>query len=55
MEIGSLQFYCLVAWAQTEKVSSLLDRQDVFDHFNILFNQKRRAVVFYPLGNFLVP
>lgn len=55
MSIGNFQFYCLLAWAQTERVPCLLGREDVFDHFNVLFNQKQKRVAFYPLGKFMNP
>jgi len=49
IEIGGWQFSCLLAWAQTDKVPNLLGRQDVFDHFDILFSQRRCQVTFNPV------
>jgi hypothetical protein len=38
-----------VLWGQDEQIEDvLLGRLDVFDHFDVLFSQKRREVVFIP-------
>jgi hypothetical protein len=47
-ELASLRFPVKVAWAQLEEVPPLLGRTDVFDHFDITFQQSRHLVLFNP-------
>jgi hypothetical protein len=46
MRIERHQFDCTVAWAQVERVPFLLGREDVFEHFDIMFQQRRKKTVF---------
>jgi hypothetical protein len=46
MRIGDYQFDCTIAWAQVETVPLLLGRTDVFDHFDVTFQQRRKKTVF---------
>ncbi len=46
MKIGEYQFDCTIGWSGIESVPFLLGREDVFEHFEIIFRQKERKVVF---------
>jgi len=46
MRIGDHQFECRIAWAQIEHVPFLLGREDVFDNFDIIFQQRDRKSIF---------
>lgn len=46
LQIGNKQMQAAVAWALIEEVPPLLGRRDVFDHFNVLFQQKKGIIVF---------
>jgi len=46
MRIAVYQFDCTIAWAQIETVPLLLGRMDVFDHFDVTFQQRRKKTVF---------
>lgn len=46
MGIGKKRFAASLAWAQIEHVPLLLGRIDVFDHFRIIFNQRKHVVIF---------
>ena len=46
MRIEEYQFECTVAWAQVERVPFLLGREDVFEHFDITFRQRKKKTVF---------
>jgi len=46
MKIGKYGFDSTIAWAQIEHVPLLLGRENVFEHFEIIFRQKVRKVVF---------
>ena len=50
MELAGVRFTAQIAWAQLEEVPCLLGRTDVFDRFDILFQQARKVIVFQPLG-----
>jgi hypothetical protein len=46
MRIERHQFDCTIAWAQIERVPFLLGREQVFEHFDITFQQRRKKTVF---------
>lgn len=46
MKIEEHQFECNIAWAQIEHVPFLLGRTDVFEHFDIIFQQRKKKTVF---------
>ena len=46
MKIEGHQFDCEIAWAQIERVPFLLGRKNVFDYFNITFQQRKRSTIF---------
>ena len=46
MRIGTHQFHCTIAWAQIEQVPFLLSRTDVFEHFDITFQQRKKKTIF---------
>ena len=46
MRIGEYRFDCTIAWAQIERVPFLLGRENVFEYFEITFQQRIRKVVF---------
>ena len=46
MKIEDHQFDCKLAWAQIERVPFLLGRQDVFEHFDITFQQRDKKTIF---------
>ena len=47
MKIVGQEFDCTVAWSQEEQVPFLLGREDVFERFDILFQQKKHKVHFF--------
>lgn len=46
MRIEVHQFDCTIAWAQIERVPFLLGREDVFEYFDITFQQRKKKTVF---------
>lgn len=46
MKIQEHEFDCTIAWAQIERVPFLLGRENVFDHFDITFQQRNKKTVF---------
>ncbi|MEW6686344.1 MAG: hypothetical protein AB1393_09105 [Candidatus Edwardsbacteria bacterium] len=46
MRIEVHQFDCNIAWAQIERVPFLLGRQNVFDYFDITFQQRKKKTIF---------
>ncbi len=46
MKIEEYRFDCTVAWAQIESVPFLLGRENVFDYFDITFQQRRKKTIF---------
>lgn len=46
MKIGNHRFDCTIAWAQIEHVPFLLGRKNVFDYFDINFQQRRKKTIF---------
>lgn len=50
MKIGVYKFDCSIAWAQVEHVPFLLGREDVFEHFDITFQQRKKKLIFNWLG-----
>ncbi|PKP55464.1 MAG: hypothetical protein CVT88_02240 [Candidatus Altiarchaeales archaeon HGW-Altiarchaeales-1] len=46
MRIEEHEFDCTIAWAQIECVPFLLGRTDVFEHFDILFQQRKNKTIF---------
>ncbi len=46
MIIGAHRFRCRVAWAQDPNVTDVLGRLNIFDFFNIEFQQSKRRTLF---------
>lgn len=46
LTIGKIAFPAKIVWAQTENVPLLLGRADVFDRFKVIFDQKKKRIVF---------
>ena len=46
MKIEEHEFDCTIAWAQIERVPFLLGRENVFDHFDITFQQRKKKTIF---------
>jgi hypothetical protein len=46
MKIEEHEFDCTIAWAQIERVPFLLGRENVFDCFDITFQQRNKKTVF---------
>jgi len=46
MRIEAYQFDCTIAWAQIELIPLLLGREDVFDHFDVTFQQRSKKTIF---------
>jgi hypothetical protein len=46
MKIEEHKFDCTIAWAQIERVPFLLGRENVFDCFDITFQQRNKKTVF---------
>ena len=46
MRIEVNRFDCTIAWAQIERVPFLLGREDVFEHFDITFQQRKKKTTF---------
>ncbi len=46
LKIEEYQFKCTIAWAQIERVPFLLGRRDVFEYFDITFQQRKKKSVF---------
>ena len=40
------QFDCTIAWAQIERVPFFLGREDVFERFDITFQQRKKRTIF---------
>jgi hypothetical protein len=49
LELAGVRFQAQIAWAQLEEIPPLLGRTDVFDRFDITFQQGRKVVVFQPV------
>ena len=45
-KIGEHQFECTLAWAQIERVPFLLGRENVFEYFDITFQQRKKKTIF---------
>lgn len=46
VKIGDKILDILLAWALTDEVPPLLGRKDIFDAFEITFNQKKETIIF---------
>ena len=46
MKIDAYQFDCTLAWAQIERVPLLLGRSNIFDYFDITFQQRKNKTIF---------
>ncbi len=46
MRIETHQFDCTIAWAQIEGVPFLLGRENVFEYFDITFQQRKKKTIF---------
>ena len=46
MKIEKHEFDCTIAWAQIERVPFLLGREDVFEYFDITFQQRKGKTIF---------
>ena len=46
VKIETYQFDCTIAWAQIERVPFLLGREDIFEHFDITFQQRSKKTIF---------
>jgi hypothetical protein len=46
MKVERYQFDCTIAWAQIERVPFLLGREDVFEYFDITFQQRKKKTIF---------
>lgn len=46
MKIEENRFDCSIAWAQIEQVPFLLGRENVFEYFDITFQQRKRKTIF---------
>jgi len=46
MMIEAHQFNCTIAWAQIDRVPLLLGREDVFENFDITFQQRNKKTIF---------
>ncbi|MBI4130752.1 hypothetical protein HY468_05520 [Candidatus Roizmanbacteria bacterium] len=50
MRIGNSEFTSRIAWSLHEDVPPLLGRLDVFDQFDITFQQEKKRIVFEEHG-----
>ncbi len=46
MKIEEYQFDCTIAWAQIERVPFLLGRENIFENFDITFQQRNKKTIF---------
>jgi hypothetical protein len=46
MKIEEHKFDCTLAWAQIEQIPFLLGRENVFEYFDITFQQRKRKTIF---------
>lgn len=46
MKIEEHQFDCTIAWAQIERVPFLMGRENVFEYFDIAFQQRMKKTIF---------
>lgn len=46
MKIEEHRFDCIIAWAQIERVPFLLGRTDIFEYFDITFQQRKKKSIF---------
>jgi len=46
VKIEKYQFDCTIVWAQIEQVPLLLGRKNVFDNFDIKFQQRKKKTIF---------
>lgn len=46
MKMEEYRFDCTIAWAQIERVAFLLGREDIFEHFDITFQQRNKKNIF---------
>lgn len=46
MKMDEYRFDCTIAWAQIERVPFLLGREDIFEHFDITFQQRNKKTIF---------
>jgi len=46
MKIEECRFDCTIAWAQIERVPFLLGRENIFEHFDITFQQRNEKTIF---------
>ena len=46
IKIEEHQFDCTLAWAQIERVPFLLGRENVFEYFDITFQQRMKKTIF---------
>lgn len=45
MKMDEYRFDCTIAWAQIERVPFLLGREDIFEHFDITFQQRNKKTI----------
>lgn len=45
MKMEEYRFDCTIAWAQIERVPFLLGREDIFEHFDITFQQRNKKTI----------
>lgn len=46
MKMEEYRFDCTIAWAQIERVPFLWGREDIFEHFDITFQQRNKKTIF---------
>lgn len=46
MRLEVHQFDCTIVWSQIERVPFLLGREDVFEYFDITFQQRKKKTIF---------
>jgi hypothetical protein len=46
MKMEECRFDCTIAWAQIERVPFLLGRENIFEHFDITFQQRNKKTIF---------
>jgi hypothetical protein len=46
MKIETHQFNCTIAWTQIEHAPFLLGRENVFEYFDITFQQRKKKTIF---------
>ena len=46
MRVEDCQFDCPIAWAQIEHIPFLLGRENIFEYFDITFQQRKKKTIF---------